>query len=326
MLETIQQPLTIGSLTLPHRLIQAPLAGISCYPFRRLFSYFKRPAYAATEMISATDLIHRKRLDTRYVLRAKDEGLLCYQLSSHRAFELVEAIKMVEDLGADIIDLNCGCPKHKITAKGRGAALIKKPKLLYELVSSMRQATSLPLTVKIRTQGSSDETDYLLAAKVIEEAGADAIIVHGRHATDGYDIPCHYHQIENIVESLSIPVIANGDVLDRASLEKCLRESKAQAVMVGRGSIGRPWLYAQLFNPDFAMPSFKARVALFGEHIEDLAEVIQSEYIALLQARRFIKHYFPELEAEAQQRLFLEQSIQDLVQALAHYQSPMHHS
>lgn len=285
------RPLKIGTLELKHNLIQAPLAGISSAAFRVLFSRFERPAYAATEMISSLDLLGRKKLDSRYIQRFKNEGLLCYQLSGKCPNVLAEAVALVDSLGADLIDLNCGCPKSKIRTKGCGSAHLDNPKRLRELVSAMRSATKLPLTVKIRTSGSQDDNAYIDAAKVIQDCGADALIVHGRHWRDGYEINNNHAQIALVKKNLSIPVIANGDIDSLEELNKCFEETGADGAMIGRGAIGRPWIFSELLGT-FEGVSFREKLQCFNQHITDLIMLEKSEYIALLQARRFLKHYF----------------------------------
>ena len=288
-------PFFIGSLELSNRLIQAPLAGISCAPFRELFSLYTQPAYAVTEMISAHSMLQHEKLNKRYLAHSPKEGPWCIQLSGNDPELMVQATQIAAAYQPNLIDLNCGCPKPKIRSRGCGSAQMDSPKVLHDVVTAMRQATTLPLTVKIRVGGNTADKAYLEAALVIEACGADAIIVHGRHHSEDYDVAANYQQIRNVVERVSIPVIANGDVCDQASMQRCFDETGAAAIMLARGSLGKPWLFQELLLGKAITPSASEILSVFQQHINQLAALEASEKIALLQARRLLKWYFPRL-------------------------------
>lgn len=290
-------PLKIGELTLPHRLIQGPLAGISCAAFRGLFTDFMQPAYAVTEMISAHSMLQHHRLNPRYLAKSPQENRWCIQLSGNDPMLLAEATQIATSYEPDLIDLNCGCPKPKIRSKGSGSALTDDLPQLQKVIHAMRQATTLPLTVKIRVSGQSNlPTNYLQAVKVIEQEGADAIIVHGRHHSEGYDVKASYQQIANVVETVNIPVIANGDILNRESLLHCLKTTQAAGFMIARGGIGHPWIFQEMLQPNF-IHSKEQSLLYFKKHLIALAALEGCETTALLQGRRLLKWYFPELSA-----------------------------
>ena len=184
----------IGTLKLPHRLIQGPLAGYSCAPFRELFYQFIPPAFCVTEMSSAIDIIHKHTKDSRYIYRSPLEQILAYQISGNDMHVMAEASLLLQTHGADLIDINCGCPKAKIRKKGAGSALLEEPQKLIQIIKKVREAITIPLTIKIRIQGNEND---LILAQQIEDAGADALIVHGRRWIDDYDIHCNLHQIAN---------------------------------------------------------------------------------------------------------------------------------
>lgn len=318
VIHQIDMPLQLGTLRLPHRLIQAPLAGVSCAPFRTLFSLYTPPAYAVTEMISAHSILQHQTLNRRYLTRAPEEGRLCIQLSGENPELMYQAIDIAMQYQPDVIDLNCGCPKPKIRAKGCGSALLDSPKKLEAIVLAMRRATNVPLTVKIRVAGQTSDEAYLEAATIIEACGADAIIVHGRHHSEDYDVPAAYAQIRRVVERVNIPVIANGDVSDRTSLEHCMNVSGASAVMIGRGSIGKPWLFKALLGAPH-QPTKKEVHHVFQQHIHQLAALEASEQVALLQARRLLKWYFPNLDSRALAVCYTLQDLETLYGTLATY-------
>lgn len=301
--------LKIGGLDLPHRLIQAPLAGISCAPFRVLFSLYQKPAYAVTEMISAHSILS-KQLHPRYLAHDASEGLWCIQLSGSDPKLLYDAVQAAESYKPDLIDLNCGCPKPKIRAKGCGSALLESPDKLEVLIASMRSATSLPLTVKIRLNDHEDIPNRL------EQAGADALIIHGRTYQEEYDTKARYSDIEKIAKAVSIPIIANGDVHDRASMQQCLDETGAAGIMIGRGAIGKPWLYQSLLHGPYE-PTYDEQLSLYNQHLNALAKLEGSEEVALYQGRRLLKWYFPEFTQTQLKHLYTIDTLEQLFLTLA---------
>ena len=284
----INSPLQIGSLTIPHRLIQGPLAGYSCAPFRTLFNHFMPPAYCVSEMSSATDVVQKHEESSRYIYRAPEERLLAYQISGVEPDVLAQAAVRLEAYGADLIDINCGCPKPKIRKKGAGSALLENPDLLVRLIDKTRKAITIPLTVKIRIQGTEND---LVLAKKIEDAGANALIVHGRRWTDDYDVASDLQQIARIKNVLRIPVIANGDVGDIDSLKRAVELSNCDAYMIARAGSGRPWLYQELLTQKGVAVSLAEKIRLFMIHLHGLA-ALEDEHKAVLQSKSLIRYYF----------------------------------
>lgn len=283
------KPLQLGSLRLPTNLIQGPLAGYTCAPMRVQTWRFSNPAYCSTEMVSATHLVHAKEQPKRYTYRHPEEGPLCFQLSASEPETLSKAVKIVDGFGAEIIELNCGCPVQKIRAKGAGSKLLAKPEQLKNLLAAMRDNTNSVLSLKIRVAGDQDDQDNVVIAELAEQMGVDVLIVHGRHWSERYDVECRYDQIKNIVNAVKIPVIGNGDVCDPVSLKKMFATGCA-GVMIARACMGQPWLFSQLTNDDFIAPTAKEVGAVFIDHIEQLAE-LDTPFRAVLQARKIGKYY-----------------------------------
>lgn len=277
----------LGTLQLSHRLIQGPLAGYSCAPFRSMFSAFRQPAYAVSEMISAQDVLTKHRPDGRYLARWPEEGRLAYQLAGKDPSMMADAAQYLQAMGADIIDINCGCPKKKIRKKGFGSALLEQPDTLLSVIKAMRDVLQIPLTVKIRIQ---DEQKDLYLAQAIEAAGADALIVHGRGWQDDYDKPLHLDRIMKIKNQLSIPVIGNGDVHDQHSLNRLFQQTGCDAVMIARAGCGRPWLFQSLLTGEMSKIHLGDQWQLFKKHIDGLA-LLEDEYQALLQSRSLFRYY-----------------------------------
>ncbi len=289
------QSLKLGNKIFQNNLIQGPLAGISCAPFRLLTWRYGKPAFSCTEMISCKTLLYKPLYaQKRFLLKYPMEGPVCYQLSSSDPNELSQAVKIVTDHGADLVDLNCGCPVKKIRSRGAGSKLLSDAGKLYQLINAMKQSTHLPVSVKIRVEGGSQEKFNQEIAKVVSDAGADFLVVHGRHWTEHYETPCHYEEIRFFVDNVKIPVIGNGDIANSSSLKKMLATGCAGA-MISRAGVGQPWLIQQLIaelkQEYFTLPSAKEIAAIFLEHVTRLIDLLGNEKFAILQARNFAKYY-----------------------------------
>lgn len=285
----LNEPFSIGSLQLSNRLIQGPLAGFSCAPFRQLFYEFIPPAYCVSEMISAYDVLYKHQANSRYLYRAPEEKRLCYQLAGHDATIIAQAAKRLQEMGADLIDLNCGCPKTKIRKKGAGSALLENPQHLCSIVSAVREAIDSPLTVKLRI-GENFDADKALAVG-IESAGANALIIHGRRWTDDYDTLSNFERIGQIKQSVNIPVIANGDISDASTLAAAFSISGCDAYMISRAGSGKPWLYQQLLEGRDRPVSYPDRVNYFMRHLRGLMH-LENELQAVLQSKTLVRYYF----------------------------------
>jgi tRNA-dihydrouridine synthase B len=294
-------PLRLGSLELPINVVQGPLAGYSCAPFRKLIERFGAVGYTTTEMISAYELAHNIVQPRRYTFKDPDEALLCYQLSGNQPDVLSRAVEKVVSCGADLIDLNCGCPQAKIRKKRQGSRLLCEPEYLYQLLCAMRSAADLPMSAKVRVDGASGESFNREVAEAIVSAGMDFMVVHGRHWQERYDVPVRCHDIAQMVSYADIPVIANGDVSDTASLRTVMEKTQAAGVMISRASLGKPWLLAQIHSEckgeEYIPPDAAERDRIWLCHIRGLIE-LDGETRALLQARGLAKYYgHPEMAA-----------------------------
>ena len=289
------KPFILGKKIFPVNLIQGPLAGISSAPFRRLAWRYSQPAFSCTEMISCKTILYQSQLaQQRYMAKALGEGPVCFQLSGSDPAELAEATKRVTDVGADLIDLNCGCPVKKIRSRGAGSSLLMNASTLYQLICAMKENTSVPVSIKIRVEGGSDEKCNSEIAKVVADAGADFLVVHGRHWRENYETPCRYDEVQFFVEQLKIPVIGNGDIACVKSLKRMLATGCA-GVMIGRAGVGQPWLIkklvAEIKQEKFIPPSYQEIGFMFLEHVQGLIALLGTEKLAILQARKFVKYY-----------------------------------
>jgi len=286
-------PLILGSRNFPNNLIQGPLAGVSCWPLRLLASQYGAPAFCYTEMLSAKNLATHDQIEPRFRIKHPEEGPLCVQLSGTDPDELSKATERVLGFGADLIDLNCGCPVTKIRKKGAGSKLLETPDLLCLLIKAIKKnAQDLPISIKIRI-GPESKTAALRA----QDAGVDFITIHGRHWTENYEVSCDLERQEKmaeIIQSLTIPVIANGDVKDTPSAISLLKNTGAQGLMISRASVGQPWLFEKIkkeVRGEIFIPPSNFQIGqLFLEHIQGLIS-LEGEKIAILQSRKLIKYY-----------------------------------
>ena len=307
----LNAPFLLGTLLLPNRLIQGPLAGYSCAPLRQLFYQFIPPAYCVSEMISAQDLLQRGTTPTRYSYRAPEEKHLCYQISGATPGHLVDAASYLQAIGADLIDLNCGCPKPKIRKKGAGSALLDNPLQLVKLIQQVRCALNIPLTVKIRLQDAI--SDDVALAQRIEQAGADALIVHARRWRDDYAVACDWTSIAAIKRAVSIPVIANGDLTSLTQIAQVYQETGCDAFMLARAGCGQPWLYESLLTGVATHQFITAQkiLPLFEQHVRALA-ALEGERQAIQQSQSLVRYYFKQWLTSEQLNQF--RSIQNLSQ------------
>jgi tRNA-dihydrouridine synthase B len=246
-------------------------------------------------MISCKTLIRQSILaQRRFVEKDPEEGPVCFQLASNHPIELAEAVKKVTDYGADLIDLNCGCPVKKIRQKGAGSSLLVDAIKLYQLILAMKKNTHVPVSIKIRVESRGREKFHTELIKAVSDAGADFLVVHGRHWTERYDTPCFYEDIQFFVEALKIPVIGNGDISCLEALRKMFNTGCA-GVMISRAGVGQPWLIgkliAEMHQQKYSVPGIKEIGLIFIEHITRLVELINNKKFAVLQARKLAKYY-----------------------------------
>lgn len=284
------KPLKINQQEYQQSFIQGPLAGYSCAPFRKLIWQNASPALCYTEMLPAQQICAEQGKINRFTYRDPIEKTLCYQLSGNQPKILSEACCIVAQMGADVIDLNVGCPKNKIRKKGHGSALLQTPDLLHHCLSAMRRATSTTLFAKIRIDGHSEQNFNNDVMQAIISSNVDAIVVHARHWQDDYHQKCHWQQVGNLTNDCPIPVILNGDLHDAKEIKRMKQFINSQHMMISRGSMGAPHLIHALQTNQPLHFDINQTVVWFKQHILELAELI-GEKSALLQARSIIRYY-----------------------------------
>lgn len=275
------RPLTVGSLTLDNNLIQAPLAGYSSLPFRLLAWRWGSPGLLATEMISANAMLQKSNTQEKYLVRSEEEGPILYQIWGAAPEAIGFATARVTERGAAAVDLNCGCPVRKVRAANSGSKLMEDPPLIGRLVAAMRRNTTLPVSVKIRVGTDAGNFNGCEVARIAESEGADWITVHGRHAKESYGTPCRYDEIRRVKETVSIPVVGNGDVRDGETARKMFELAGVDGAMVGRACMGAPWVFARIktecAGEEFVPPGLGEIGTVILEHHDLLVELMDEE-------------------------------------------------
>ncbi len=293
-MNTNLHPLRVGALTLENNLFQAPLAGYSSAPFRALTWRLGRPGLLATEMISSNAIHMGAKSQEPYLAKAPGEGPVAFQLWGRNEAALEFSAKVATDHGADVIDLNCGCPVPKVRAAGAGSKLMEEPALIGRLVAAMRRGTHLPVTIKIRVGTSPENYNGREIVHIAQEEGVDLITVHGRHAKERYGHPVRLERIAEIVEIATVPIIGNGDVVDGASAQAMIEATGCAGVMVGRACMGAPWVFAQIAaemtGQAWTPPPPEQMGGILLEHYDLLTGLIGAEK-AIRQTRKLGAFY-----------------------------------
>lgn len=237
----------IGNVTLENNIILAPMAGVCDLPFRVLCKE-QGAGLLCMEMVSAKGIYYRNRNTEILLATVPEERPVSLQLFGADADIMSEMAKRIEERPFDILDINMGCPVPKVVNNGEGSALMKQPKLVYEIISKMVKAIEKPVTVKIRKGFDDAHVNAVEIAKIAEEAGAAAIAVHGRTREQYYSGKADWDIIRQVKEAVSIPVIGNGDILTAQDVYEMRRQTGCDGFMIGRGAQGNPWIFRQILH------------------------------------------------------------------------------
>jgi len=237
----------IGNLALINNVFLAPMAGITNLPFRSLVREFGC-ALAFTEMISANGLIRKTMKSFRYLDSTPKDKPLGVQIFGSDPAVLFEAAQIITDQGADLLDINMGCPVRKVVKTGAGAALMKDPGRVRLILRAVRKATSIPLTVKIRSGWHHGEMKALNVAGIAEDCGVNAVILHPRSADQGFSGMADWSVIEAVKKKLRIPIIGSGDIRSPEDAYTMITTTGCDGVMVGRGALGNPWIFKDIIS------------------------------------------------------------------------------
>ena len=260
----------IGDIKLKNITVLAPLAGITNLPMR-LIAKEAGCGLVCSEMISSNGLVYKSQKTEKLLESAPEEKPLSVQIFGADPGIMAKAARIVEDSGADILDINFGCSVKKILKSGSGAALMKQPALAEAVIRSVRKAIKIPLTIKIRTGWEKNGGDARIIAGIAEKEGVDAIAVHPRLASQGFKGRADWQIISNIKRAISIPVMGNGDIVTPRDAIQMVTETGCDAVMVGRAAIGNPWIFGQinalLENRDFPETDLSTRFSMMKRYL-----------------------------------------------------------
>ena len=239
--------LKIGNIELENRYILGPMAGVTDLPFRLLCKK-QGAGLLCMEMISAKAIYYNNRNTESLLEIHPDEHPVSLQLFGSDPKIMSEMAKRIEERPFAILDVNMGCPVPKVVKNGEGSALMKEPKLVYDIVSALVKAIEKPVTVKIRKGFDDDHVNAVEIAKIIEEAGASAVAVHGRTREQYYSGKADWDIIRQVKEAVSIPVIGNGDVTSPQKAEELVKETGCDGIMIARGAEGNPWIFSEMVS------------------------------------------------------------------------------
>lgn len=280
----------IGNLTIENQIILAPMAGVSNSPFRTLSRSFGAGLVFA-EMVSDKGLMYENEKTKKLLYMTDVEKPMAQQIFGSDLETMVQAAVYIDkNSNCDIIDINMGCPVPKVAIKAQaGASLMKNPDLIYDIVREIVKKVSKPVTVKIRSGWDHNTVNAVEVAKRIEEAGASAITVHARTRSQGYSGLADLDVIKAVKEAVKIPVIGNGDVVDGPSARRMLDYTGCDAVMIGRGALGNPWIFREIDSylktgKTLPRPTHGELRDMMLQHLDSLVE-LKGEHTAVLEMR-----------------------------------------
>ena len=295
--------LNIGGVPLKFHAVLAPMAGVSDRAYRELCVRFGA-AYCVSEMVSSKALSFNSKKSEELMEISDLERPCGIQIFGDDPKCMADAAKHALENKPDIIDINMGCPAPKISSNGSGSALMKNPRLCGEIVKAVTAVTDIPVTVKIRKGWDDDSVNAVEVAKICESAGAAAITVHGRTRQQYYKPPVDYDIIKAVRESVSVPVIANGDIDSAERAKEVMDITGCDLVMIGRATLGNPWIFSQInaylenSNVKIHTPDLEERLGVMIEHIGKMVEY-KGEHMAMLQARKLVVGYFKGMKGAA---------------------------
>ena len=280
---------TLGGLRLANRVVLAPLAGIGTW-FVRLQAKRHGAGLVVSEMVSSFGLVHGDARTHREFLRIHpEEHPVSMQLFGHDAAVMREAAAIAAAAGADVIDLNMGCPVRKVCRTGAGAALLDDPDRAVAIATAAREGSGLPVTAKLRPgRDPGDRAGVTLARRLAEEAGVAAIAFHPRHASQQHSGAPDYALARELAEALPVPVILSGGLSSEQRIRRAFEESGAEAVMLARGALGNPWLFGRLLGTYEGEPTP-------DEILDELEWVIASaeDHLGAERAGRYLRKFYP---------------------------------
>ena len=297
--------LKIGSVTLPNNLILGPMAGVTDLPFRLLCKE-QGAGLLCMEMVSAKAILYKNKNTESLLSIDERENPVSLQMFGSDPDIISQIAHSIEERPFDILDINMGCPVPKIVNNGEGSALMKNPLLVGKIIEKTVKAINKPVTVKIRKGFDDEHINAVEIAHVAEESGASAVAVHGRTREQYYSGKADWDIIKEIKDSISIPVIGNGDVFEIEDAINMLEKTNCDAIMIGRGAQGNPWIFNRINHymetgEILPKPTAEEKINTAIEHMK-LAVEEHGEYVAVREMRKHIGWYIKGLKNSARYR------------------------
>ena len=309
----------IGNVKIKNQVVLAPMAGICDNAYRTIIKEMGAGLICA-EMVSDKAIYYNSKKTIDMLYMSEEERPISQQIFGSDKESFVYAAKYIEEhMKPDIIDINMGCPVPKVAVRAQaGSALLKNPDKVYEIVKAVVDSVNVPVTVKIRSGWDQNNINAVEIAKQIEKAGASAITVHARTRSQGYSGKADWNIIKQVKENVSIPVIGNGDIKSCYDAKKMLDETNCNAVMIGRGCIGNPWLIKETIEYlekgiEPKKVSYEERLDMILEHLNRLVKT-KNDHLALLEIRTHIGYYLKSIPntSELKNKIFKTKSIDEL--------------
>ncbi len=316
----------IGNVEIENRVILAPMAGISNSAFRRIAKEMG-VGLSYAEMVSDKAIHYKNKKTLEMLYMTEYERPVSQQIFGSDPKTMATAAKYIcKNMKPDLLDINMGCPVPKVAVhSGAGSALLKNPELIKEIVTSVVKASSVPVTVKIRSGWDNNNINAIEVAKICEEAGASAICVHPRTRSEGYRGKSDWSIIKKVKEAVSIPVIGNGDIKNRYDAKRMIDETGCDAVMIGRACLGNPWIIKETVEylengKEIDPPTKLDRIDMCMKHFNNLLEILP-EKVAVLEIRNHISWYLRGLtnSNEIKNKVFLTKKSSDIINLLNDY-------
>ena len=316
----------IGNIELDGQVILAPMAGVCNSAYRKICKEMGA-ALVCAEMVSDKGMVYNSKKTKDMLYFEESERPISQQIFGSDKETFVKAAKMVyEIMKPDIIDINMGCPVPKVAVRSQaGAALLKNPELIYDIVSSVVATVPVPITVKIRSGWDSKSINAVEIAKICEKAGASAITVHPRTRSQLYSGKADLNIIKQVKEAISIPVIGNGDITNIESAKHMLEYTKCDAIMIGRGVLGNPWLIKEIdtylkTGKIIDKPSYEERIKMCYHHLSYLLK-IKNEKVSVLEMRSHIAWYIKGIpyHKEIKNLIFKANTTREITEILDNY-------
>ena len=298
-------PLKIGNVELENNLILAPMAGVTNLPFRVICKEVGNLGMVCTEMASARAMFHNDQKTKRLFNTKGEKRPISFQIFGSDEESMEYAVKYMNNF-ADIIDINMGCPAPKVVKNGDGSRLLLDLNKAKSIMETVVKAAKVPVTVKIRKGWDKEHIVAVEVAKIAESLGVSMITVHGRTRTEYYTGKADWEIIKKVKESVRIPVIGNGDVIDEESALRMFKETKVDGIMIGRGSFGNPWIFKNIKHfletgEKLSPPSNEEKLKVIEKHIE-LAVEEKGEEVAVKELRKHISWYTKNLKNSSEFR------------------------